>query len=99
MIVLRFLAFVLVVLALMLLGADIISTLEAGGEAKVRTVDNMWMLLSGVTQDQIAAWLSSLPAPAPDAVGALLSFPAWAVLFVVGVIMWFLFRQQDEAEY
>jgi hypothetical protein len=39
---------------------------------------------------------SGLPAPLPEGVATLLSWPAWAVLGVIGVLLAVLFRQRED---
>jgi hypothetical protein len=83
----RLLAWILVALALMLLGADGISTLEQG-EPVVRTTAE----ILGLFGLQIA--------PAGEGgVGSVANFfldaPLWAILGVIGIVLTLLFRPID----
>jgi cytochrome bd-type quinol oxidase subunit 2 len=96
MAVFRFVAFLLIVAALMLLGADVVSMLESG-EPRMRSIEIIWALFATGGADAFKAWATaSLPGPLPEGVATLLSWPAWAVLGVTGVLLAILFRQRDD---
>jgi hypothetical protein len=96
MVVVRFLAVVLVVSGLMLLGADVVTTLETG-EPKLRSLESIWALLDAGSVEALKAWAqTSLPAPLPEGVATLFAWPAFAVLGALGVILAVLFRQRDD---
>ncbi len=96
MAVLRFVAFLLIVTALMLLGADVVSMLETG-EPKMRSIDLVWDLFAQGGAEGFHAWAqTSLPGPLPEGLATLLSWPAWAVFGVIGVLLAVLFRQREE---
>jgi hypothetical protein len=95
---LRFLSLLLIVVALMLLGADLVSTLEKGGEITVRALDDVWAMFDKAGVDSFKAWLEhTLPAPMPSWIEAVLSLPGWAFFGVIGVILAFLFGRRHEA--
>lgn len=96
---LRIVSLILIVVALMLLGADIISTLEKSGQFTVRSIDQVWAMLSKTSLDGFRAWLEhTLPAPVPSWIEAVLRVPAWGFVGVLGVIFAFLFgRRTSEA--
>jgi len=96
MAVLRFIAFLLIVAGLMLLGADVISMLESG-EPKMRSIALVWDLFAAGGSEAFNAWAASaMPAPLPEGFATLLSWPAWAVAGVIGVLLAVLFRQRDD---
>lgn len=96
MIVLRLFSLSLITLALMLLGADAVSSLEAGGDVRLRSIEAVWAMIDMASVAGFKTWLdATLPAPAPGVVGALLSIPAWALIGAAGVLTAFLFRQRD----
>ena len=96
MAVFRFVAFLLIVAALMLLGADVVSMLESG-EPKMRSIEIVWGLFAAGGADAFKTWTQgALPAPLPEGVATLLTWPAWAVLGVTGVLLAVLFRQRDD---
>ena len=93
----RFIALVLIVLGLMLLGADVVSMLESGGAPHLRSLENVWALFSASGVAAFKAWIPSvLPAPAPEGVITFLGFPAFAVFGVTGVVMAVLFRARED---
>lgn len=84
MIVLRALSFALIVLALMLIGADVVSTLEMQGTLVVRSLAQIFLLI-GI--DWTATFQSYLPAQVFDAGVMVANWPSWATLGVLGVVM------------
>ena len=96
MFVFRFIAFLLIVAGLMLLGADVVSMLETG-EPRMRSIEMIWALFAAGGADAFKVWTQSgLPAPLPEGVATVLSWPAWAVLGVIGVLLAVLFRQRED---
>ena len=89
MAILRLVAWVLVALALLLLGADGVSTLEAG-EPVVRTTAEILGLLG----------LEVTPGGEGSLAGVsdfFLEAPLWAVFGTVGVVLTLIFRPVDSA--
>jgi hypothetical protein len=98
-VVLRFISLVLIVAALMLLGADMITSLEKHGQITVRSIDQVWGLLSRHGLAAFKDWLDqSLPSPFPGWIGAVLRLPAWALTGVLGVLLAFLFGRRAAEE-
>jgi hypothetical protein len=84
----RFIALFLIISALMLLGADAISTIEGGGVVKLRSMGDVLTLFA--------------PSLAPVASGPLapvLGLPGWALLGALGLILAFVFRYRPEDEF
>jgi hypothetical protein len=83
MIVIRWFSLLLIVLALMLLGADIVSTLEMPGAVVVRPLEKIFMLFGFQSRPWVEAnfapWLVN-----PSL--AVLASPGWAILGILGVI-------------
>jgi len=93
----RFLALILIVLGLMLLGADVVTMLESGREPVLRTLENVWALFTATGVASFKAWLAGMmPGPLMDIFNALLSLPAFAVFGVIGVLLAVVFRERDE---
>ena len=92
MFIFRILGLLMVVLALMLLGADVVSSLEKGmdiwsGDLTVRSLDQVLTLL----QWDIKPWIqTTLPEPVAGWLTTFLGWPSWADLGVPGVILNFL---------
>ena len=94
-IVLRLLSLVLIVLALMMLGADVLTTLEKGGAITVRSIEQVWALISAGGPAAFKAWLeSALPATVAGWIESILTLPGWGVCGVLGVILAFLFGRR-----
>ena len=87
---LRFLSLILIVIALMLLGADIVTSLEHGGQITVRSIEQVWAIFSKPGVEAFKAWAEK-SFPAPGWIFSVLSLPGWAVTGVIGVILAFLF--------
>jgi hypothetical protein len=87
----RVLGIVLVAQALMLLGADEIATIEAGG---VRTIRSLEYILTLYGADP-KAWDMALPAPLAMAAVMIMSLPGWAVLAALGGVLAFVTRQRE----
>jgi len=84
MVIFRLIGFVLIVFALMLLGADLVSTLEKNSATVIRSLDQI-LRLTGV---DAAPWLQRKFPPEIASVTILvLSWPCWAVLGVPGVLL------------
>jgi len=71
---------ILVAHALMLLGADEITTIEGGGILTVRSLGRILTLYGA----DPASWLGGLASLPASAFSMVLGWPAWVVLFVVG---------------
>jgi len=87
----RILGVILVAHALMLIGADEISTLEAGG---IRTIRSLGMILTLYGAD-VASWQANLPGLLGGVATMILSWPGWAVLAVVGGALAGIARARD----
>jgi hypothetical protein len=88
---LRFTGIVFVAHALMLLGADEVSSIEAGGVRVIRSLDRILTLYGADPKPlemALPAWLSE-----PFVV--LFSLPGWAVFGIVGGVLSFIARNSD----
>ncbi|MEM7741849.1 MAG: hypothetical protein AAF225_13735 [Pseudomonadota bacterium] len=85
---LRMAAWTFVALALALLGADLISTLEAG-QPVVRTTREVINLTPGVAIEPLGT------TGAAGLVNLALDVPLWGVLGLIGVLVTFIFRPSD----
>jgi hypothetical protein len=94
-VVLRFISLILIVLALLLLGADIVTSLEKGGQITVRSIEQVWGLFSKGGVVSFKTWLEhTLPVPLPGWIEAVLRIPAWGLSGVIGVFLAFLFGRR-----
>ena len=91
-VLLRFVSLVLLMIALMLLGADAVTSLESGGQVTVHSIDQVWTLLGARSLGGFKALLAhSLPSPVPGWIYTVLALPAWALSGVLGVVLAFVF--------
>ena len=87
----RLLGILLMLHALMLLGADEISTIEAGG---IRTIRSLARILTLYRADP-EPFLMSLPEWLAGAMAWVLSLPGWGVLAIIGGALAAIFRARD----
>ncbi|MEM0929107.1 MAG: hypothetical protein AAGI89_07435 [Pseudomonadota bacterium] len=85
---LRMTAWTFVALALALVGADLISTLEAG-KPVVRTTREVINLIPGVALEPLGT------SGAAGIANLMLDFPLWGVLGLFGVLVTFIVRPSD----
>lgn len=85
MIAIRFFGLLLIVIALMLLGADVVNAIEAGTGFPTRSLDEIMLLLgSGSPMSWIEA---SLPPSLASLVTIPLRLPAWLSIGLVGALL------------
>ena len=77
--------------ALMLLGADEISSLEMGGVRYIRPLDAILVLYGA----DIKPFAMTLPEWLQGAVLSFIALPGWAVFAVVGGLLAIIFRVRD----
>jgi hypothetical protein len=94
-VILRLISLVLVVSGLMLLGADIVTSLENGGRIMVRSLDQVWAMFNKPAVTAFHGWCEAhLPELLSRGVGALFALPGWAATGVPGIILAFLFGRR-----
>lgn len=94
-VVLRLLSLVLIVIGLMLLGADLVTSLEKGGEITLRSLEQVWLLLNKSSATAFTSWLDhSVPAPLPHWIEGFLALPGGFVTGVLGVVFAFAFGRR-----
>ena len=87
----RWLGILLLLHALMLLGADEISSIENGGIRTIRSLGRILVLYRADPEPL----LMSLPAGLSAGLAWVLSMPGWGVLAVVGAALAVVFRARD----
>lgn len=87
----RFVAWVLVALAVALLGADGVASLEQGEPVMRSTAD----ILGLIGVKDAMAMAKEAPGGVSQALGALMGLPLWGVLGVIGVVLTLIFRPMD----
>jgi hypothetical protein len=94
----RLVSLILVVIALMLLGADAVTSLEHHGQIAVRSVQNVWGMFDPAGLMAFRGWMTSLPSFLAGGFASVLAIPGWAITGVIGVILAFVFgRHHHEA--
>src|SRR5215468_8089424 len=94
--VIRVLSLGLIVIALMLLGADVVNTLEMPGHLVVRSLDRILMLF-GI---DMTPWVPmNFPPWATNASLTVLASPAWVATGILGVILSILVPSRSHARY
>jgi hypothetical protein len=94
----RLVSLVLIVTALMLLGADAITSLERGGELTVRSLGTIWGLFSQPHLDGFKSWVQNHAPAMAQGVYSFLALPGWAATGVLGVILAFIFGRKTGPE-
>ena len=87
----RLLGLLLITLALMALGADALKSLEAGA-LEIRSLASIWTLIHPASVDGLTNWVNATLPAASAPLATVLSYPAWAVLGVIGIIIAGLIR-------
>jgi hypothetical protein len=93
-VLMRLVSLVLIVIALLLLGADAISSLERGGALTVRSADAIWSLLDPASLESFKIWLHDDAGFAAQPVYSFLAIPGWGLTGVIGVILAFVFGKR-----
>jgi hypothetical protein len=94
-VILRLISLAFIVAALMLLGADAVTSLENGGKITVRSLDMMWALFDKGAVTAFHGWCDAhLPSVLARAIAAVFGLPAWAATGVPGIILAFLFGRR-----
>lgn len=86
----RFIAWVLVALAIALLGADGVASLESG-EPVMRSTQQILELI-GINGGAIT---ENSPGGVSQALGTIMGLPLWGVIGLIGVVLTLIFRPLD----
>ena len=93
-VVMRLLSLILIVVALMLLGADAVTSLEKGGELTVRSLGTVWSILDAHSLERFKVWLHDHAGAIAQPIYSFLASPGWGVTGVIGVILAFVFGRR-----
>jgi len=95
LVILRLISLILVVSAIMLLGADIVTSLEHGGKIMVRSLEQVIALFDKSGMASFDAWSAAhLPGFLDRFVKLILSCWSWAVLGIPGILLAFIFGRR-----
>jgi hypothetical protein len=94
----RLVSLILIVIALLLLGADAITSLERGGQLTVRSLGAIWEMLDKTHLDGFKDWVQNTRPGMAQSVYSFLALPGWAATGVLGVIFAFLFGRKHGPE-
>lgn len=94
-IALRLFSLALILAAMWLLSIDMLSSLEAGGQLTVRSLQQVWQLASADSYAQFNTWLKTHNGMAAP-VATFLALPGWGVTGVLGVLIAFLAGRHPE---
>ena len=90
----RLVSLILIVAALVFLGADAVSSLERGGELTVRSLDTIWGMVSAPSLLVFKSWVQNRLPGMAQGVYSFLALPGWAATGVLGVILAFIFGRK-----
>lgn len=93
-VLMRLVSLILIVCALLLLGADAISSLDRGGQLTVRSLDTVWSIIDARSLVAFKIWLHDHARFAAQPVYSFLASPGWGVTGVIGVILAFIFGKR-----
>jgi hypothetical protein len=94
----RLISLILIVAALLFLGADAVSSLERGGELTVRSLNAVWGMIDPASLEACKSWVQNHAAFMAQGVYSSLALPAWAATGVLGVILAFVFGRRHGPE-
>ncbi len=86
----RFIAWILVAIAVALLGADGVASLEQGEPIMRSTADILGLV--GIDGGAIA---ENSPGGVSQALGTIMGLPLWGVLGIIGVVLTLIFRPME----
>ncbi len=93
-VLMRLIALAMIATALVLLGADALTSLEKGGEISVRSLGLIWSIVHPGSLDAFKDWAQhSVPFLAQTIYSAL-AMPGWGLIGVFGVLIAFIFGRK-----
>jgi hypothetical protein len=93
-VLMRLISLILIVVALMLLGADAVTSLEKGGEITVRSLGTVWIIIDANGLAHFKDWIQHYLPSLAQGVYSALALPGWAATGVLGVILAFIFGRK-----
>jgi hypothetical protein len=87
---LRFLSLFFLLIGFVLMGADLLTSMDKGGEAYLRSIDQIWGMLNPGSLTAFRLWVGHGAPWAARALEIALALWGWAVAGGLGVILNFL---------
>ncbi|HWA88411.1 MAG TPA: hypothetical protein VG889_00135 [Rhizomicrobium sp.] len=87
---LRLVSLFLIVIGLVLMGADAVTSLDRGGEATLRSVEQLWASIDTGSLAAFRAWVAGSAPWAVATVETLLHVWGWALTGMLGVFLAFV---------
>jgi hypothetical protein len=97
-ILMRLIALIMIVAALILLGADALTSLERGGDITVRSFGAVWAALNPASLTHFKDWVQHYLPFMAQGVYSALTIPGWGLIGVVGVLIAFIFGRRTGPE-
>ncbi len=94
----RLIALTLIATALVLLGADALTSLEKGGDITVRSLGLIWSLIHPGSLEAFKDWAQHHAPFLAQTIYSALAMPGWGFIGVVGVLIAFIFGRKHGAE-
>ena len=97
-VVMRLIALMMIGAALLLLGADALTSLEKGGAITVRSLNLVWSLIDDHSLAAFKGWAQHKIPFLAQTIYSALAMPAWGPIGVVGVLIAFIFGRRTGIE-
>ena len=94
----RLIALVMIGAALLLLGADALTSLEKGGEISVRSLNLIWSLIDSHSLAAFKDWVQHKIPFLAQTIYSALAMPDWGPIGVIGVLIAFIFGRRTGME-
>ena len=97
-VLMRLIALIMVVTALVLLGADALTSLERGGEITVRSFGTVWAAINSASLERSKDWVQHYLPFMAQGIYSALTIPGWGLIGVTGVLIAFIFGRRPGIE-
>lgn len=87
---LRFFSLIFLVMGLALMGADLVTSMDRGGQPYLRSIEQVWALVNPASIAPFRAWIGHQAPWAAHGVDIALTLWGWGVVGGFGVILNFL---------
>lgn len=92
----RLIAVIFIVAGLLVLGYDVISSIQNAQGFKALSLSSVWSMINASSLEGYRNWVTeTIPNPGPSISESILAFPAFAVYGVIGVLLGLLFQKRS----